>query len=189
MGQRADDFNNGTLQLTLPSGQIDWGASCGCYRLQFKGKRVVEIVHRPTNESVVLSEAEYIDDTFALNENYKDWSAKVHKKPMQPQKLHVFFSSTRKGPYSFSQWRPTKCREYELALTSAKDRFDKAQALAAVPTSTAASSTTVDALQQMRSEKKEESLKKARADALNTMASKRAKRSYVLKGSSASVAT
>lgn len=131
-----------------------------------------QIVHI-SGDVVDLMDGAYIDNGFVLAENYSDWSAYVQKKPMAPQKLHVFFAASKSGPYRCAQWKPKKCPSFDAALAVAKQKYDLSKAATTAPE---ASATTVKALADMKQAKQQAGLANARAAAAKTLAAKQKKR-------------
>ena len=115
----------------------------------------------------------FIDNTFTLMNNFNDWLAEVQKKPMAPQRLHVFFQKGSLGPHKYQQWKSTKCKELDVAVAVASKKFSDSQQALLAP---AASLATTVALNDLKSEKKRQSLAKARVAAVNTLKAKQGRR-------------
>jgi hypothetical protein len=152
-------------------GRVMW-ADCGSYQIIFDKNVAISIKHRPSGDSVKL-EGSYIDTGFSLCENFNDWSAYVVKKPMAAQKLHVFFINGALGPYKFPSWKATKCRELDIAVAVATQAFEISRKASSAP---ASSQLTTDILMELKSDKKKQSLAKAREAAVSTLKAKQVKR-------------
>lgn len=169
LGNRGKDLrSSGALAA---SGRISW-EKFGCYKLKFEGNICKHIIH-VSGDFVDLMDGAYIDNGFTLAENYSDWSAYVQKKPMAPQRLHVFFAAAKNGPYRCSPWKAKKCPAFDAALPCAKQKYEMSRAATAAPE---ASATTVKALHDMKQAKQQAGLARARAAAAKTLAAKQRKR-------------
>ena len=70
----------------------------GAYKLHYTKGRLAVVIHRPTNEEVVLDDDEFYDNSWELDGNWSDLQAKLFKSTTRKKYLHEFFAKN-KGPH------------------------------------------------------------------------------------------
>ena len=160
----------------MADGSIAWVR--GCYSLDFEGKLLSSIKHCGGHVVKVLEHN--ISCDYVLTENWSDWSASFTKAPFPPIRLHLFFSEPAKtGPYTL-QVLTSKCKEWKSACDwgSVSYESERQKSMAGSASTTSAK----EQLKAMSDIKKGETLKRARAKAVEALNAKKAKQTIKLVG-------
>eukprot|EP00928_Gymnodinium_smaydae_P007719 TRINITY_DN12760_c0_g1_i2.p1 TRINITY_DN12760_c0_g1~~TRINITY_DN12760_c0_g1_i2.p1 ORF type:complete len:217 (+),score=81.27 TRINITY_DN12760_c0_g1_i2:856-1506(+) len=151
----------------------------GSYRIEFDDKtnRAVSITFR-TGAKVDLPEECLITRKLDFEANFSDMEASVRMEPMPPIPLHTFFK-LGEGPHEYA------CDSKKAWLAYLKDLFAQFQKQHNVA-ATSDGQNAAEKIDQLKEEKKSETMSAARAAAKAKLGEKKAKRKLSLQKSDAS---
>jgi hypothetical protein len=177
VGSRLHRFKE--LGYVLSTGQIKW-QDCGAYKMEWAEDRTLKGVMHITGVAGVIPAGCTVTRGWVLVDNFSDMQAHFANPPMPPVKLHIFFQSAKSGPFSFLQMMGTKAPKLFDTVQALHADWLKQKSQVAGETAVAGITEALDEIAAVRTEAKQEGLKKARASAAVALQAKRARRSIVL---------
>lgn len=165
--------------LNKETGAVQWVN--GCYTCEFDDKGVLsKVTHRAT-KSVAAAPAccRHVTTEWQLQSNWSDSQAQVQIKPAPPIALHTLWAD-KAGPNSMPVYKGGKANEVDAMIADLhRDHLAKL-ALVTSPNVSGDGPSTAEHLKQLRIDKQKAASKTAREKALQTLASRKAKRSIPL---------
>lgn len=149
----------------------DWAK--GAYKLVSTEGLLTKIVHNATTDSIDIDASYALGVTWVLINNWSDWDAALVKPPMAAVKLNQFFKSASHGPFVV---RNFGCKQAEFAKTiDSESQSWESERQQRMTTSSTNVAVAKDGLADIKNEKAQANLKRARDKAQITLQQKRAK--------------
>lgn len=175
MGQRLRKFKSSGGFLS--SGAVNWKK--GSYELRFTEDVLTEITHR-SGEAVTLDATIRIDKGYSLHMNWDDFGAHLAKPPMPNVNLAAFFKKNGSGPWRHKRLAgQSKDFNREVQAVFNQWRADMDAAGKKQEDLRVASSVAAEALKEVETDKRKQSLQQARETAQTKIAEVKRRRTIV----------
>ena len=159
------------------TGKISWQK--GCYTGTYNKDDVLETCSHIGGYKVSNLTDWGIKKPHALQDNFSDFGAYFHRKPMAPIKAHLLFKADKKGPYKLPQVQTAAAKDFVELVAQCRGAFDSARAGVASGSSTEIAQIT-QALTKVSKEKRTAQAMGNQEKAAKAIEAKRAKRSTMI---------